>query len=246
MDYIITCISHRRAGNIKTVFETTGTNNIVFVVNDQKDIDDYKSQGAVEVVMGGSLVGNRNLALDYCFKRNKICVQIDDDLLSVSLNDFTGKRTKQYVTVKQAIEDLIKGFITSDYNFAGAPPTENPFFATKESQENILITAPFTLTKPNNIRFDKNMRLKEDYDYTLQHIKQGGCIRYHKYLFNFKRYGNNGGAVSYRTSQLEQETIKYLQTKWGECIKLNAKRENEILINKNSKQILLSKQQSLF
>lgn len=196
--------------------------------------------------MGGSLVGNRNLALDYCFKRNKICVQIDDDLLSVSLNDFTGKRTKQYVTVKQAIEDLIKGFITSDYNFAGAPPTENPFFATKESQENILITAPFTLTKPNNIRFDKNMRLKEDYDYTLQHIKQGGCIRYHKYLFNFKRYGNNGGAVSYRTSQLEQETIKYLQTKWGECIKLNAKRENEILINKNSKQILLSKQQSLF
>lgn len=246
MDYIITCISHRRPDNVKTVFETTGTEEIVFVVNDQKDVDDYKAAGAVEVVTGGSLVGNRNAALDYCFKRGKICVQIDDDLISVSVNDFTGKRTKQYVTVKQAIDDLIVGFIKSDYKFAGAPPTENPFFATKVSQENILITAPFTLTKPNNIRFDKNVRLKEDYDYTLQHIEQGGCIRYHKYLFNFKRYGNDGGAVSYRTSELEQQSIQYLQQKWGECIKLNTKRENEILINKNSKQILLSKQQSLF
>ena len=246
MDYIITCISHRRPDNVKTVFETTGTEEIVFVVNDQKDVDDYKAAGAVEVVTGGSLVGNRNAALDYCFKRDKICVQIDDDLISVAINDFTGKRTKQYVTVKQAIEDLIVGFIKSDYKFAGAPPTENPFFATKVSQENILITAPFTLTKPNNIRFDKNIRLKEDYDYTLQHIEQGGCIRYHKYLFNFKRYGNEGGAVSYRTSELEQQSIQYLQAKWGECIKLNTKRENEILINKNSKQILLSNQQSLF
>lgn len=246
MDYIITCISHRRHKNVKTVFETTGTEDIVFVVNDQKDVDYYKPEGAFNIITGGSLVGNRNAALNYCFKRNKICVQIDDDLLTVAVNDFTGKRTKQYVTVKQAIDDLIKGFIKSNYKFAGAPPTENPFFATKVTQENILITAPFTLTKPNNIRFDKNIKLKEDYDYTLQHIKQGGCIRYHKYLFNFKRYGNEGGAVSYRTSKLENQSIQYLQQKWGECIKRNPKRENEILLNKKSFNILHSQQQQLF
>ncbi len=246
MDYLITCISHRRSHNVKTVFETTGTEDIVFVVNDQKDVDHYKEAGALDVITGGSLVGNRNKALNYCFKRNKICVQIDDDLLTVAVNDFTGKRTKQYVTVKQAIDDLIQEFIKSDYKFAGAPPTGNPFFATKLTQENILITAPFTLTKPNSIRFDKNIKLKEDYDYTLQHIKQGGCIRYHKYLFNFKRYGNEGGAVSYRTNKLEQQSIQYLQQKWGECIKLNPKRENEILLNKKSFNILHSQQLQLF
>lgn len=246
MKYIITCISHRRSENVKTVFETTGTDDIVFVVNDQQDVDDYRSNGALKVITGGSLVGNRNAALEYCFKLDKICVQIDDDLQAVSVNDFTGKRTKQYVTVKQAIEDLVISFQGSSFNFAGAPPTENPFFATKQSQENILITAPFTLTKPNPVRFDKKLKLKEDYDYTLQHIKNGGCIRYHKYLFNFKRYGNTGGAVSYRTSALEQQSIEYLKNKWEGCIKLNPKRENEILLNKNSYNILNSNQTQLF
>ena len=246
MDYIITCISHRRANNIFKVFETTGTTEIVFVVNDEKDKIEYLANGAKYVICGGSLVGNRNAALDYCFTKGFICVQIDDDLQTVSLNDFTGKRTKQYTTVIKAVDDLIVDFIKSDYKFAGAPPTENPFFATNIYQTNILITAPFTLTKPNPIRFDNKLKLKEDYDYTLQHIQNTGCIRYHKYLFNFKRYGNSGGAVSYRTNQLEQEAINYLQTKWGECIKLNPKRENEILLNKNSYEILHSKQQSLF
>ena len=246
MDYIITCISHRRSNNIQDIYKTTGTEEIVFVVNDNIDIKEYKSKGAKNIIKGGSLVENRNAALDFCFNKNKICVQIDDDLINVSINDFTGKRTKQYTTVKNAIDELINDFIDSDFDYAGAAPTENPFFATKASQKNILITSPFTLTKPNPIRYDKNLQLKEDYDYTLQHINSKGCIRYHRFLFNFKRYGNTGGAVSYRNNETEKQSIQYLQTKWGECIKLNSKRENEILLNKNSYKILTSNQQSLF
>jgi hypothetical protein len=237
-NYILTCISHRRPQNIKKIYETSGTDNIVFFVNDQIDVDDYKVNGAEKIYKGGNLIGNRNAALDYCFNKNKICVQIDDDLQTISINDFTGKRTKKYVTVVQAIKGLLPQFINSKYNYAGAPPTANPFFATKVYQENILITAPFTITKPNPIRFDTRLKLKEDYDYTLQHIQNTGCIRYHKYLFDFKRYGNKGGVVSYRTDKLEQKAINYLQGKWGECIKLNPKRQNEILLNKNSEQIL--------
>ena len=37
MEYIITCISHRRPENIKQIFKTTGTEDIVFVVNDEID-----------------------------------------------------------------------------------------------------------------------------------------------------------------------------------------------------------------
>ena len=93
MEYIITCISHRRPENIKQIYETTGTEDIVFVVNDEIDKNLYIKNGAKNIILGGSLVGNRNAALDYCFNKNKICVQIDDDLINVSLNDFTGKRT---------------------------------------------------------------------------------------------------------------------------------------------------------
>ena len=63
---------------------------------------------------------------------------------------------------------------------------------------------------------------------------------------SFKHYSNKGGAVDYRTTKLEQETINYLVKKWGDCIRLNTKRENEILLNRNSYKILNSKQINLF
>ena len=122
-------------------------------------------------------------------------------------------------------------------------------YAIINSTTNIINTVfiLFIIIKPNNLRFDSSLRLKEDYDYTLQHIKEfGGCVRYGLFLCSFKHYSNKGGAVSYRTNNLEQETIKYLMEKWGECIKLNPKRENEILLNRKSYDILNSKQQTLF
>ena len=70
--------------------------------------------------------------------------------------------------------------------------------------------------------------------------------RYGGYLNTFKHYSNKGGAVTYRTNNLEQETINYLKQKWGACIKLNPKRENEILLNRNTFNILHNKQTKLF
>jgi len=84
--------------------------------------------------------------------------------------------------------------------------------------------------KPNPLRFDEQLTLKEDYDYTLQHIKHIGTIRYQKYLFTFEHYSNKGGAVEIRNSNEEQRNIKILFAKWGNKIRLNQKRNNEILI----------------
>jgi len=247
MEYIITCISHNRHENINTFFEIVGTTDVVFFVKDQNDKKLYLDNGAKEVIVSGTLMDSRNAALDYCFKLNKICIQLSDDLEKIMINDFTGKRTYNYVTALNAIKEILPHFIKSKYYFSGFPPTNNPFFALKEFEYNKFIVGDFIIIKPNNLRFDSCLRLKEDYDYTLQHIKGfGGCIRYGRFLCSFKHYSNKGGAVSYRTSNLEQETIKYLKEKWGECIKLNQKRENEILLNRKSYDILNSKQQSLF
>jgi len=247
MDYIITCISHNRHENIKSFIEKVGTNKIIFFVKDQKDKELYLKNGAKKVIISGSLMDSRNASLEYCFSLNKICIQLSDDLEKIMLNDFSGKRTYNYVSVVDVLQDLILNFKKSKYYFAGFPPTNNPFFSLKEKELNKFIVGDFIIIKPNDLRFDNNLRLKEDYDYTLQHIKElGGCIRFGKYLNSFKHYSNKGGAVDYRDSELEQKTIKYLISKWGDCIKLNQKRENEILLNRKSFEILNSNQTSLF
>jgi hypothetical protein len=245
--YKITCISHNRAEGLQNFFEIVGTADVTFFVKDQEDYDNYIKAGAKEVIISGGLMHSRNAALEHCFAEGKICIQLSDDIVKCTLNVFDGKRTHQQVTVLSAIEDVIADFAASPYKFAGFPPTDNPFFALKEKEYNKFIVGDFIIVKPNPLRFDENMRLKEDYDYTLQHIKEyKGCVRYGKYLNTFKHYSNKGGAVAYRTSDLEQDTINYLINKWGECIVKNTKRENEILLNKNTYDILHTTQQTLW
>lgn len=247
MEYLITCISHNRHENIKDFFKKVGTDNIIFFVKDNIDKINYIEQGAKNVIISGSLMDSRNSSLKYCFDMNKICIQLSDDLEKIMINDFSGKRTHKYIDVVGVLNDIIPEFIDSKYYFAGFPPTDNPFFALNKIETNKFIVGDFILVKPNELIFDKNLKLKEDYDYTLQHIrKYGGCFRYGKYLNTFKHYSNKGGAVDYRTNELEQSTINYLKNKWGECIKENTKRENEILLNKNSYNILNSNQINLF
>lgn len=247
MKYFITCISHNRHENINQFIEKVGTDKIIFFVKDKQDEINYLKNGAKKVIVSGSLMDSRNAALDYCFAFDKICIQLSDDLNKIAVNDFTGKRTNNYVTVVDVLDNILFDFISSDFNLAGFPPTDNPFFALKEKEFNKFIVGDFIIVKPNCLKFDTNLRLKEDYDYTLQHIKEyKGCVRYGSYLNSFKHYSNKGGAVDYRTSNLEQQTIQYLQSKWGSCIKLNSKRTNEILLNKNSFNILNDKQIKLF
>ena len=55
-------------------------------------------------------------------------------------------------------------------------------------------------------------------------------MRYQKYLFTFEHYSNKGGAVDVRDDKEEQRIIRILKSKWGEKVRMNTKRKNEILI----------------
>jgi predicted dienelactone hydrolase len=86
--------------------------------------------------------------------------------------------------------------------------------------------------EPSAPRFDTELKLKEDYDYTAQHIALHGVVARCDFIFaSFKHRTNAGGAVAYRTPEVEQESIKRLQDKWGDAIRLNPRRENEILFD---------------
>ena len=108
MNYIITCISHKRHENIESFFKIVGSQNVVFFVKDETDKKMYLQNGAKEVIVSGSLMKSRNASLDYCFAQNKTCVQLSDDLEKIMVNDFTGKRTHDYVCVTDVLENIRK------------------------------------------------------------------------------------------------------------------------------------------
>ena len=130
-----------------------------------------------------------------------------------------------------AIEDIVKRFNeVKGVKLLGIPPTDNYFFANKIVSVNTFCIGDMLFVKPSDIRFDTQLTLKEDYDFTLQHRERGDVIRYQKYLFTFEHYSNIGGAVDVRDDKEEQKNIRILKSKWGDKVRLNSKRKNEILI----------------
>ena len=59
------------------------------------------------------------------------------------------------------------------------------------------------------------MTLKEDYDFTAQHLHTYGQIaRLNRVFVKAKHYTNAGGAVAVRNDEREQYNIKILRRKW--------------------------------
>jgi hypothetical protein len=227
MSYNIYVISAGRYDKLK--FTNEQKNKYIFCVkNGEKHL--YKTHGCKNVFETGTLTQSRNAALDMAFNENKICVQLSDDLIKVTTNkNFLAKKQ---VDIDFAINQLVNVFqkVNGVY-LMGIPPTSNDFFAKSLISKNTFCIGDMLFVKPNDLRFDTSLTLKEDYDYTLQHLnKYQNSFRYQKYLFEFEHYKNKGGAVDYRTEQEEQKNIKILFAKWGNKIKLNPKRKNEILI----------------
>lgn len=71
----------------------------------------------------------------------------------------------------------------------------------------------------NPLRFDERLKVKEDYDYSMQHIaKYGGALRFMKYGIDVVHLTNAGGCVSYRTKEAETDAYNVLLKKWGRKI----------------------------
>lgn len=227
MNYQVYVISAGR--HDKLPFSQRQKNEYVFCVkNGEKEL--YNRAGCKNVFETGGLMQSRNAALQMAFEKNQICVQLSDDIKKVTVNKNFGE--KKAVDLDLAISDLVSVFTKIDGVYLmGVPPTSNDFYAKNKISKNTFCIGDMLFVKPNPLRFDTTLTLKEDYDYTLQHLqKYGNVFRYQKYLFEFEHYTNKGGAVQYRTSKEEKKNIRILIGKWGDKIKLNPKRENEILI----------------
>jgi len=113
--------------------------------------------------------------------------------------------------------------LCNDYNFKfwglncipdkGAYREHTPFGTLQ------YIGGPFQAHLKNNIRYDEDLPLKEDYDITLQHIKQNkGCLRINYAFYDVKQAEQAGGCATYRNNANEKKQFDLLQKKWGSNI----------------------------
>lgn len=183
-----------------------------------------------------NLVAARNAALDDCQESDTYCMMLDDDLKRVGIMTPTSSRPVP-VEPTHAIEEMHQILRdTPGIHMAAAPPTPNPqnYRPEKPIRLRHVCISSWVMVKPGTaVRYDPVFKLKEDYDYTLQHIQRhGGVLRLEWILPTFTHRTNAGGAVSYRTPRLEILTIRQLQRKWGaDVVRQRKAKPLEIMLN---------------
>lgn len=229
-DICIFIISHKRPDNVQKMQALVGPATWVVA---ESDVEAYKAAGAANVIVGGKLTPSRNKALQEAFKLGFPCLQLSDDLKKLKQVLFKeDKKETVPLTFEQFVKTMLNRLSKSPYKLAGIAPTFNAFFSNDEVKTKHFVIGDFILVKPSPLRFDEELTLKEDYDFTLQHISTyGGVVRCDDLLAEFQHYSNPGGAVDHRSNETEQRNIAYLKAKWGDAIRDNARRPNEILLN---------------
>jgi len=230
-DIHISIISHHRPQNVEKMEKITdlgGEINWYLGKNEKKDYSHAKGT----LHEAGTLLEARNAALRDAAKKKKWCLQLDDDLMEIFY--IQNKNTQHQITFKNMIKEMYDVLSSMPVGLAGVAPTINPFFYNPQKPiglKHFIIGSCFLVKQPIEIFFDESLKTKEDYDYTLQHIKQfGGVCRLNYLAPRFLHYGNEGGVVEYRTDTIEQDSIAKLKKKWGSVIRDNPKRPNEILL----------------
>lgn len=226
---IVTVISAGRPASVAKLQPQLVDLETVWIVP-ERDVQAYQEAGAGAVYADpGSLVQARNMGLDFAHDQGRPCVQLSDDLGPIKMMDSNGG--VHGVPLSWAVEQLVASL--GDARLAGCSPTGNAFYTDpkKPVKTAHFIVGDLIAVAPTRLRFDERLRLKEDYDYTCQHLSRYGLVaRRDDILPVFAHRSNSGGAVAYRTAELEQEAIALLKKKWPYAIKDNPRRPNEVLL----------------
>lgn len=227
---LIAVISHKRPHSIhQTKHLLQGAWPVVWIVG-KGERKAYRDQGADAVVEGGGLCQSRNLAIQIAkAKHFQYVVEISDDLKNI--RHLRGGA----MSVEQASTALIKAMTATGLKFAGAYPVANDGWAEKcqpFSFHNFVVGDFIVIDTTSPVRFDERLRVKEDYDFTMAHIKlHGGSVRANHLLVKAAHRTNTGGACSADRSVKERHAISLLKHKWGAAIRNNPRRALEVVIH---------------
>lgn len=229
---LVAIISAGRPGNVPAMAELARDVGPVVWFVPEGEGPDYRYCGADQVVESGALCASRNAALEAAAEAGSACLQLSDDLRSVAFTSGTTRADVRPAKLREVVVAMVGGLQDTGAQLAGVAPTANPFYSRQRIKRDGFVVGDMCLIAAGcPLRWDETLRLKEDYDYTCQHLATYGTVaRLDWVLANFAHRKNKGGAVAVRTPELEQQSIAYLQGKWPGVLHPNPRRPNEVLL----------------
>jgi len=233
-EYQVAIASRGRSSSVTTLKNTDlhKAPATIFVDSDEES-ESYRAENypADIVVTNTSGIHNvRNFMLDYYGKGAKVLTMCDDVkgvfvAIDGAFRQLKGPELHRFI---------IRGFGLCEQNNCGlwgVYPIKNAFWMKDKLSARTFIIGTFAGIIVSELRHDPDIPLKEDYDFTIQHIlRDGKVIRFDQYCVEAAHYKNKGGCVDYRTTELEQKAITALIKKYPRYVRLNPKRKNEILL----------------
>ena len=223
--------SYRRSDKVKT---HRAYPSVKFYVAESEAEEYRKANKGLNVVeVPDSVQGNvsriRNHILETEFWNGADgVVMIDDDVSHVGMFEAEDSEYGRYgyrekkLTEPELLDFIERGFLLCEewgYKFWGLNPNQTDRKSYKHNtpfNTHAFIGGPFQAYLPNPLRYDEQLYLKEDYDMTLQHIREyGGCLRFNAYHVVSNQADLGGGCAVTRNVKAEMEQVKLLQRKWG-------------------------------
>lgn len=173
----------------------------------------------------------RQAALDHAAAHGQVCIQSDDDLRRFKSVHLTGpKSATASLAAWTEVRDGLLAALDGAARLSGLPPTDNALFAAHSAPYRGLVNAQITATDPAAApRWDPALPLKEDYDFTCQHLATyGRVMRLTGYIAKYESYANRGGVVALRTPELEAFSAATLLERWPQYLMKHRTRPGEI------------------
>ncbi len=230
MKIVVCCPSYRRPK-----VETLKYLPFCKVYVDCGEYDEYVKQNNKENIVSvpkgiqGNVSRIRNYILDEEFKNgaDAVCI-VDDDIKEICRYNVDTKTNYGYVKEKipsEGFMDFLEKYtvMCEEFGFklwgmncnsdALSYRHYTPFILTS------IVLGPFSVHLKNDIRYDEDLPLKEDYDLAIQHLNRyRGILRLNGYFYDCKQSENAGGCATYRNMAREKEQFELLQKKWGSDI----------------------------
>ncbi len=200
-------------------------------VGDEDEMHDYAYVGA-DATPSGSQPEARNAALNYAFADGRPCVILADDLTGAPSWWSADTKILHKITIPRALQLINEHTSDVDTPLRGCSPHDSTRFMPKAPvSERAFIVADIMIVHPTDLRFDTNMPLYSDLDFSLQVLSAHSRVaRYNPVLPNFTHRENLGGAQNYRSDILEREMVDYMLRKWPGAIIHNVQRPNTVLL----------------
>lgn len=210
-------------------------NKLYYAIREE-EFEEYSSVTDNLIIIPKGSVTNisntRNWILDNI--NNEKILMVDDDYKSVTWNL---KRERKILNEDEIAHFINLGFqMCEDSGIAlwGLNVNSDPMSYTicRPFGFSGMILGPWLGIINTKLRFDENLPLKEDYDFSLQHLNEfRATLRFNFLSYDVDHEKLPGGCQTYRNTEKENQQNIALQKKWGSRIVQENPRKDRDTIN---------------